>query len=727
VRCVVSIESVAAVILIAARGAGAAVAQGPVASDSVPRAVIGIVRNEITLDGVLGEPEWKATQDIGVLRLVEPTTGEVPSGRTRAIVLASAQHLLIGIEAHDRESGESVAFSRDRDADLSGEDHVTLVFDTFLNGRTGYVFSINPLGARYDALITNAGEGERREWDAAWEAAVSRRPDGWSAEIRIPIESLSWREGSREWGFNLQRRSQRRLEVSRWSGVDRSVRLTQTIRAGRLTGLPLFTFGRGLTIRPALVGEHAARAGIPPRRTGTLSGDLTQRLGANSALAVTLNTDFAETEVDARRTNLTRFPLFFPEKRSFFLEASDIFDFAPAEGRQVDVLPFHSRRIGLLGGEEVPVEFGVRAAGRVSSSHVAVLGVQTGEAFDSLPRSQMGVGRFRHNVFGESTIGVIATIGDPAGRHGSWLTGADVALKTSSLLNRHKLLVGAWGLQTAREDLSGDRNAFGISVEYPTDPWHAQVTFKHIGSGFDPSLGFVPRRGVDIASLSTDYRWHSPTSGIRDMILQGQVRVVRDSTGRTESYSVFTAPLYLVFESGDRVEFNAMPTGERLSLPFVVAPGVQVAPGKYTWTRYRFEGTFASKRPVSGRATVWTGGFYGGRLTELNATILVKPSASAQVEFSALRNSGALSGSTFTQDLLAIRLRLNVSPDLTFNTYAQYDGTARLVSANTRLRWQFHPLGEAFLVYNRNHDRPDATWRFASDQLLVKVQYAFRM
>ena len=702
-------------------------AQTPPVQGTAPRARVGAVRTHITLDGLLDEPDWSTAREIGGLRLVEPVTGAAPAGSMRAIVLASDHDLLVGIQIVDSAAGEGVAFSRDRDADLSGEDHVSLVLDTFLNGRSGYVFSINSLGARYDALITNAGEGERREWDTAWEAAVVQQESGWSAEIRIPVRGLAWREGSREWGFNIQRRSQRRLEVSRWSGIDRSVRITQTARAGRLEGLPAFSVGRGLTMRPALVSERAVRAGVPTIRDHAISGDLTQRFGANSALAVTLNTDFAETEVDARRTNLTRFPLFFPEKRTFFLEASDIFDFAPAEGRQIDVLPFHSRRIGLNAGQEVPLNFGVRAAGRVANSNFAVLGVQTGSFSETVPRTELGVARFRQNVLGESSVGLISTVGDPLGRGRSWLTGADVAFKTSSLFGNHRLIVGGWGLRTERDDLSGDRAAYGLSVEYPTDPWHAQLTVKHIGESFDPSLGFVPRRGVDVYSSGIEYLWHTPRKGVRDLILQGQVRVVRDSSGRTESYTVFTAPFYLTLESGDRIEFNVMPMGERLSLPFPIAPGVQVAPGDYDWTRYRLEGTFASKRVVSGRATIWTGGFYDGQLTELNATMLVKPSPELQLELSALRNAGSLEAGDFTQDLVAMRVRYNVSPDLTFNTYVQYDGSAHLVSANTRIRWQFHPLGEAFLVYNRNHERPASSWQFSSDQLLVKVQYAIRM
>jgi hypothetical protein len=699
---------------------------GATAQEPAARASIGGPPRAIVLDGLLNEAAWEAARPIGELRMVEPTAGAPASGLTRVLVLADARHIVIGIDARDADGENVVAFSRDRDADLASEDHVKLLLDTFLDGRTGYVFAVNPIGARYDALVTGSGEGERKEWDAAWESATMRTAGGWSAEIRIPIQSLAFREGLREWGFNIERRIQRRLEVVRWSSPTRAARVIHPARAGRLTGLPAFVFGRGLSMRPAIVAGRTRVVPAGAASRGEVSGDVTQRLGAHSALSVTVNTDFAETEVDARRTNLTRFPLFFPEKRTFFLEGSDNFEFAPAEGRQVDLVPYHSRRIGLQAGGEVPVQTGVRANGRVGQTSFTALGVQTAAVDGIAPRSAMGAARVRQNIFGESSIGAIGTWGDPAGRAGAWMTGADLAFRTSRLGGSRNLTVGAWGLATGRDGLVGDRSAVGLSVAYPTDPWTASVTYKRIGSGFDPSLGFVPRRGVEIGALGLDYRWHNALPRVRDLIFQLQGRAVLDTARTVESYAIFTAPFYVALESGDRVEVNVVPVGERLARPFEVASGVQIAPGRHDWIRYRAEATFASKRRVSGRATLWFGDFYDGTLREWAATAVYKPAATTTIELSGVHNAGMVSGGRFTQQVIAMRLRYNISADLTFNTYVQYDEEARLLTGNTRVRWQFHPLGEAFLVYNDNRRREAGSWEPSSDQILLKVQYAVR-
>jgi hypothetical protein len=240
---------------------------------------------------------------------------------------------VIGVRADDPDPTRITAFARDRDASLANEDHIKLVLDTYLDGRSGYVFMVNPNGARYDALVANQGEGENANWDAVWEARTARTPNGWSAEIRIPLKSLLFRRGLTEWGFNVQRRVQRAQETDRWASPDRDVKINQTSRAGLLTAVPSFDLGLGLSVRPSVT----ASAGQPApatrmRNEQDLSLDVTQRLGANTLGSLTVNTDFGETEVDTRRTNLTRFPLVFPEKRTFFLEGSDVFDFGLGTG-----------------------------------------------------------------------------------------------------------------------------------------------------------------------------------------------------------------------------------------------------------------------------------------------------------------------------------------------------------------------------------------------------------
>ena len=280
------------------------------------------------LDGVLDEPAWNTAPAIANLTMSEPRKGDAPSARTRISVLADAHAIVIGILCEDPDPAGIVSFTKQRDALLEAEDHVTVVLDTVLDGRSGYVFQVNPSGARYDALINPGGGDANADWDGIWDAAVHRDEHGWSVEIWIPIPTLTFKRNLDRWHFNVERRIQRRQEVDRWASAAPDWTITQTNRAGLLSGLPAFDVGLGLTVRPAgIVGGGIPSAEAPATNQSHASLDVRQRLATDLNASVSVNTDFAETEADAEQINLTRFPLFFPEKRTFFLEGSDIFQF----------------------------------------------------------------------------------------------------------------------------------------------------------------------------------------------------------------------------------------------------------------------------------------------------------------------------------------------------------------------------------------------------------------
>jgi hypothetical protein len=271
----------------------------------------------IAIDGRLTEAAWESADVIDDFRQTDPVEGALPTARTRMQVLADTRSIVIGIVCEEPDPATIVSFSVRRDAVLTSEDHVRIVLGPFADGRSGYVFAVNPTGARYDGIINPGGESDNPDWDGIWEAATARLPTGWSAEIRIPVLTLAFKPGLHEWQFNVQRRIQRRLEIDRWASPNRQYQITQTSQAGLLTDLPDFDLGVGLTVRPAVTGG----GGIPSfdadmERDFQPSLDISQRVGANVLASGTVNTDFAETEVDTRRTNLTRFPLFFPEKRT---------------------------------------------------------------------------------------------------------------------------------------------------------------------------------------------------------------------------------------------------------------------------------------------------------------------------------------------------------------------------------------------------------------------------
>ena len=680
----------------------------------------------IELDGRITEPAWFTADSIDGLTEVEPVAGARPASHTVVRVLVTPREIYIGIVAQNPPGVGMTSYSKARDSEVDEEDYLGVVLDTFRDGRSGYVFAVNPNGARLDGLVSSRGEDVNVNWDAIWDVKTVRSDSGWSAEFVIPIKSLIFAKGLDSWGFNVERGVKASQERTRWASATPDVEVTQTGRSGLLTGLPDFRLGIGISIRPALSGGRS-KVSADSAYTGVIhpSLDLTQRIGGNLLASATVNTDFAETDVDARRTNLTRFPLFFPEKRSFFLEGADIFEFGLGTGEEV--MPFFSRRIGLYQGQQIPLIVGGKLNGRVNQTNIGALATVTDEYESLVPIAGAAVARIQQNVLEESSVGAIGTVGDPAGRDNAWTGGADFTYQTSHFAGDKNFLIGAWALATGRDSLAGDRTAVGGRIAYPNDLWDLAVSWKRIGDGFDPSLGFVPRQGVYLTSFDGAYQPRPGKWGVRQMFFELRGDLATDLDHHWESWRIFTAPVNWQLESGDRFEANVVPQGERLTEPFEIADGVVIQPGGYGFTRYRLELETASKRPISGQLTWWFGGFYDGTLHQVEVEAFWRPSATITLSLSGERNIGDLPEGSFDQTLAAGRLQLNLSPQLQASTYWQYDTESRELGTNSRIRWSFSPAGDVFLVYNHNAiDQELGGWQFGSNDLRLKVQYTVR-
>lgn len=704
----------------------------------------------------LRDPAWWAASDsVGNLITIEPREGGVPAARTVIKVLANPHELVVGARCYDPDPAAIVSPSKARDAVLDEEDHLLLVFDTFLDGRSGYVFAVNPSGARFDGLVAAQGEEVNSDWDTIWEARTSRDSTGWYAEIRIPAKSLGFKNGLTTWGFNVQRRVPRLQETSRWSGATRDYEVYQTSHAGLLTDLPHFDLGAGLSIRPAVVGRATKpSSGERSDYEGELSLDVTKTLGPNLLSSLTINTDFAETEVEARQINLTRFPVFFPEKRSFFLAGADIFEFGLGLDDET-LVPFFSRRIGLYGVSEedqaaIPISAGGKITGRAGETNLGGLVVGTRRVENlrlaeedltlTIPKTTMGAVRVKQNVFEESSLGMIATFGDQLGRAHSWSGGVDFTYQTSSFMDDKNLLVGVWGLLNDREDLSGDKSAYGVSIDYPNDVVDVNLTSMRIGDGFDPSLSFVRRNGVYIWDFSAIFNPRPSWPGVREVTQEMDFKLFNTLDNSTwSSYAVSARPLDILFQSGDRVEFAVEPQGDRPPETFSISDDLDLPAGSYEWTRYLVGARSAEKRRVSGQFSWESGKYYDGELTTLEARLAVRPSSFLTLEVSGERNTGTVTAvvdeggretlleEDIREELVGVRLELNVSSNLQLSSVTQYDTQSQVLGSNNRLRWTFAPQGDLFVVYNHNLERAlDDHWHFISNQLPVKLQYSWR-
>jgi hypothetical protein len=715
----------------------------------------GVLPRDFVLSGRLSDPAWRMVSDsVANLTTIEPREGEVPTARTVIKVLANAHELVVGVRCYDPSPSGIVSYSKARDAVLDEEDHLLLVFDTFQDERSGYVFAVNPSGARFDGLVTAQGEEVNSAWDTFWDARTGRDSTGWYAEIRIPTKSLAFSSGLTSWGLNVQRRVPRLQETSRWSGAKRDFEVYQTSHAGALTELPRFDVGAGFSIRPAIVTRTTKTSpGAHTDSDGDLSLDVSKTLGPNLLSSLTINTDFAETEVETRQINLTRFPLFFPEKRSFFLAGADIFDFGLGLGEET-LVPFHSRRIGLFGftedeQAEIPINVGGKVNGRVGETNLGALVVGTRRVENlrfpdedltvTIPKTAMGAIRVKQNILEESSVGMIATFGDQQGRADSWMGGVDFTYQTSGFMDDKNLLVGVWGLLTDREHLTGDKSSYGFGIDYPNDLVDVNFSSTRIGDGFDPSLSFVSRKGVDIWNLSAIFNPRPTWPGVRQVTQETNFKLFNTPNNSSwTSYELSARPLDVLFENGDNLEFAVEPQGDRPTDTFSISDGVDLPPGSYEWTRFILGAHSAPRRRVSGDLTLEAGDYYNGDLTTLTAGLTMR-SSFVSLEGSFERNTGSLTTVTdvggrdafavkrIKESLLGVRIAFNASPDLQLTSFTQYDTESRELGSNNRLRWTFASQGDLFVVYNHNLTRkPDDSWQFLSSELPVKLQYTWR-
>jgi Domain of unknown function (DUF5916) len=696
-----------AIILLALLAcARAAWAQGP-------RAVAVKAVEPIRLDGRFDEAIWQRAAPIGPLVQREPAEGAEATEATEVRVAYTDAALYLAIVCRDRTPRGIVSTQLARDADLDVDDHVTIVLDPFFDHRNGFFFQINPVGARSDGQVSNNAERLTRDWDGIWNAAARIDADGWVAEIEIPFKTLRFAPGQTVWGFNVERQIKRRQEIDRWTAARQNIWIGNLAEAGRLEGLEGVRQGLGLDVRPYLSGGREDRDG-----KAAAGVDIFKNVTPNLNAAITVNTDFAETEVDIHQVNLTRFPLFFPEKRAFFLEGAGVFDIAGL-GNSTDLRPFFSRRVGLLGDRAVPIRVGVKVTGRQSDYNVGMVDVQT-------PGQNLFAARGSRNLLQQSWVGGIVTHGDPTGERSNTLVGADARFATSTFRGTKNLAVEMFLLGT---DNGGNRDfSGGVRMDCPNDRWDAAVNWRQIGDDFQPALGFVPRRGIRKTDVSIAFQPRPDRWGIRQFFFELNPVAVTDLKNRLESASLFTAPFNVRTESGEHLEWNYIVAFDRLNVPFESADGVVIPPGDYRWTRYRAEANTATKRPWVVDAALWWGGFYGGSLRQIEFGVTLKAGTHVSVSARTERNDAELPQGRFSTNLLTLRTDYNFTADVSWANLAQYDNESRVAGVQSRFRWILRPGNDVFLVLNRGWERSIAGDRFDPlfDQGSAKLQYTFR-
>lgn len=720
--------------------ASAAPRQQPTSPETATKsAAVTSTTEAITIDGVLDEPIWRAAPTIGDLTQRQPEQSLPPTDRTDVTLLYDREYLYIGVVSYDSEPQRVIGTQMARDASLSSDDRVEILLDTFRDQRSAFYFATNPSGALVDGLV--ASGQLNADWDAIWDVRTRRTDQGWTAEFAIPFKSLSFPSGRTVWGFNIARHIYRKLEEDRWCGARLDTQLYQLSEAGEITNLVGLTQGIGVDVRPFLAGRWLRVAG-EDATSGKPGLDVFYNITPSLKLTTTFNTDFGETEVDARQINLSRFSVLFPEKRSFFLQGAGVFNFAstgpePAGGippAGADVYPFFSRQIGLLGGQEVPVDAGVKLTGTVGRTDVGLLGVRTGD-LPIVSEKNFLVGRVKRNLLQQSYVGAIFTGGHPAEGQSGQTYGADMRLATSRFLGRpNNFVVNGYAVKSVNEGVSGRDWSYGFSAHYPNDKFNAQVAYREMQENFKPALGFVQRDNVRLFRVAGSYN-PRPKNFLNVQQMFHDVyytRFTRLDNGEVESWDLYVTLLDWHLRSGDNLHgmFDFNPTYERLFEPFEISPGVHLRPGEYRFTRFRSNLlSTASKRRLSGSVNLTYGGYWSGKAEQVTTSLTYKVPPRFTVTVSTNQTFARLPEGHFIARIFTSNVSYAATPRLSLSNLIQYDNRSRNMGWQSRVRWTLQPGNDVFFAFNQGwirEDVGDLRFRTQDSKVSAKFQYSFR-
>jgi hypothetical protein len=722
--------------------ASAAAGQQPTLPEPAARsAVVTPTTDVITIDGVLDEPIWRAAPTIGPLTQRQPEEGRPPTERTDVTLLYDRNQLYVGVVAYDSEPRRVIGTQMARDASLAADDRVEILLDTFRDQRSAFYFATNPSGALVDGLV--ASGQLNADWDAIWDVRTQRTDQGWTAEFAIPFKSLGFPADRTVWGFNVARTVYRKLEEERWSGARLSTQLYQVSEAGEITNLTGLTQGIGLDVRPFVAGRWLRAAGEGDG-SGEPGLDVFYNITPSLKLTATFNTDFGETEVDARQINLSRFSVLFPEKRSFFLQGAGVFNFAstgpePAGGippTGADVYPFFSRQIGLLRGQEVPIDAGVKLTGTVGRTDVGVLSVRTGDVPLVVSEKNFFVGRVKRNLLQQSYVGAIFTAGNPADGLSGQTVGADMRLATSRFLGRpNNFVVNSYVAKSVNDEVSGRDWSYGFSASYPNDRFNAQVAYREIPENFKPALGFVQRGNVRLFRVAGSYN-PRPKNFLNVQQMFHDVyytRFTRLDNGEVESWDLYVTLLDWHLKSGDNLHgmFDFNPTYERLFEPFEISPGVFLLPGEYRFTRFRSNLlSTATKRRLSGSINLTYGGYWSGKAEQVTTSLTYKIPPRFTVTVSTNQTFARLPEGDFIARIFTGNASYAATPRLSLSNLVQYDNRSRNMGWQSRVRWTLQPGSDLFFAFNQGwiqeEDGGSRHFRPQDSKVSTKFQYSFR-
>ena len=701
----------------------------------------------IEIDGDLTEEDWQNAEVINQFVQIEPYEGEIGSEAMEVRVLYDNENIYFGFTCFDSEISKLVANEMRRDSrDLHENDTVFLILDTYNDQRSGFFFRMNALGAIQDRAVTNSGDTLNRDWDAVVECKSKINDTYWTSELSIPFSQLRFKKSEQiVWGMNTGRELARNQEEMIWTPVPASyggMAKYRTANMGRLVGLSDVAPSRNLEVLPYVLPGvtqiNGNDAGLETEGKFKIGFDAKYGITSNLTTDITYNTDFAQVEADEEQVNLTRFSLFFPEKRPFFLEGAGLFDFGvprTSYRRPPPMLLFYSRRIGLAEGNAIPIIFGGKASGKVGSYGVGFLNVMTDKYYDAdpllddpidIPRTNYSVMRITKDVASGSRIGMIAVNKDELGDYNR-AGGFDFEYRPNDNMD----VRGLWS-RTFEPGASGQNDAWYLGANWRRDRFRLEGSYTDINEDFNPAVGYVRRTGV--RQLRGEMRWTPMPQkfGIRQIWTGPEMNYILNSDNQLEEWNI-SYTNWFEFDSGDYILFNGRRTFERLDEVFDFRDSVEIPVGDYASNAYSVRISSSDSRPIS---TTLGGGiedFYRGEVRRAYIQTTLKPNAhislSAQYQFNQVVD---LPETYFTDgqprpvyaNLFRGRVDYSFSTELFAKLFAQWNAESNVVSTNFLINYIYRPGSDFYFVFNQTYDTNGTTKsRLLDSAVVAKVTY----
>lgn len=670
-----------------------------------------VMNHSIRLDGILDEEGWQNAEAIKQLVQCEPTFGIPMSERTTVRILYDDDNIYIGAVCYYNNIDDLVA-DKLAHRDMSWDDQFYFIIDTFHDKTKGYCFGTNALGAKDESYVDGAMQ-HNRDWDEVWQVRTKINHDNWTAEFQIPLRILRFpKSGEQTWGFNIYRSLRKKNERGYFTPIPPQHMIGSLALAGRLTDLEGLKTKRNLQMRPYLLLGRETDATLNAADSRSEFGfDMKYVPMPNLAVDLTYNTDFAQIESDDEQINLTRFSLFYPEKRDFFLENAQLFKF----GMPTKIQPFFSRRIGIQGGSPVPILYGARVTGKLGRSNVGFLNMST-EDTDLLPMTNNTVLRVRQDILKNSNVGFIVTNRqNEDGYERSWGVDSEIWLTDDSRIR------GFFSSLDSR-DIDGDRTAGALSYRLDKDLFGFILGYVGVEKNYDPSMGFVIMRDIKDYSGVLRKSFRPGRFGIRKINFTGWFDYTYTQANQ-EFVKYNTFEILAQLESGDNISISFNNTFEKLYEDFNIYQDISIPIGEYTYNNVNIGVGFSGKRKISGGFSYQQGSFFGGKQKNVVLDAFVKINKHILISEGIEYNDIHLPYGDFHTFIGRLRINLIFTSNFSLKTYFQYNSETKEVNSNIRLHLLHGNDNDLYLVYNNISNTAYNRWKSMVNTAALKVNY----